>query len=153
MISVCKARAYAICYYFTLHYVSEGWLLIILLKHVSGIHLQLFEYPTHLTGMNYFKWVFMPVESGSLWDTTDLFGNVKIYIASYCINKTHFATVTLSVSHVITELSTDIDGNGSPVTARTHISSSEEIANGNRNEGNQFVSNQLSGSCTYFHSM
>ena len=131
--------------------MSQGSLLIILLKHVLGIHLKLFDYPTHLTGMKYFKWVFMPVESGSLWDTTYMLGNGNIYIASFCINKTHFATVTLPVSQFITELSTDIDGNDSPVTAHTHISSSEEIAYGNRNGGNQFVSNPFADLCKHTH--
>ena len=47
--------------------------------------------------------------------------------------------VTLSTSYVVTDLSTDIDGNGLSVTARTDILSSEDIYGRNQNAGNHSI--------------
>ena len=47
--------------------------------------------------------------------------------------------VTLSIPYVVTDLSTDIDGNGLSVTARTDILSSEDIHDRNQNAGNHSI--------------
>ena len=78
--------------------------------------------------------------------------NFNLHIIPASINKAlSFVNVPLPISSVTTESSTDIDGNGSPATASTHVSSAEETSNLNENMGNQFFGYPFSHFCNFLH--